>query len=57
MMIDMFHSKAYLYILYDCLDKNDVNSHKGREGRFKRIIMEIIISENYDNDGQPLILE
>ena len=35
-------------------DKNDDYYHKGREGGGQRVMIEIIISENDDNDGWPL---
>ena len=37
-----------------CRDKNDDYYHKGREGGGQRVMIEIIISENDDNDGWPL---
>ena len=37
-----------------CCDENDDSYHKGREGGGQRVMIEIIISENDDNDGQPL---
>ncbi len=36
-------------------DKNDDYWHKGREGGGQRVMIEIIISENDDNDGRPLM--
>ncbi len=39
-----------------CPDKNDDCYHKGREGGGQRVMIEIIISENDDNDGRPLSL-
>ncbi len=38
----------------NCRDKNDDYYYKGREGGGQRVIIEIIISENDDNDGRPL---
>ncbi len=35
-------------------DKNDDYYHKGREGGGQKDMIEIIISENGDNDGRPL---
>ena len=35
-------------------DKNDDYYHKGREGGGQRVMIEIIISENDDNDGRVL---
>ncbi len=43
-------------IIYNCRSKNDDYYHKGREGRGQRVMIEIIISENYD-DGRPLRME
>ena len=42
--------------MYSCdhCNKNDDNCHKGREGRDQRVMIEIIICENDDNDGRPL---
>ncbi len=40
-----------------CRDKNDDYYHKGREGGGQRVMIEIIISENDDNDGRPLRLD
>ncbi len=37
-----------------CRDKNDDYYHKGREGGGQRVMIEVIISENDDNDGRPL---
>ncbi len=37
-----------------CRDKNYDYYHKGREGGGQRVMIEIIISENDDNDGRPL---
>ena len=37
-----------------CRYKNDDYYHKGREGGGQRVMIEIIISENDDNDGRPL---
>ncbi len=37
-----------------CRDKNDDYYHKRREGGGQRVMIEIIISENDDNDGRPL---
>ena len=39
---------------YNCRSKNDDYYHKGREGGGQRAMIEIIISENDDNDGWPL---
>ena len=39
-----------------CHNKNYDNYHKGREGGGQRVMIEIIISENDDNDGRPLTL-
>ncbi len=40
--------------IYNCCAKNDDYYHKGREGGGQRVMIEIIISENDDNDGRPL---
>ncbi len=40
--------------LYNCRAKNDYYYHKVREGGGQRVMIEIIISENDDNDGRPL---
>ena len=40
--------------IYNCRAKNDDYYHKGREGGGQRVMIEIIISENGDNDGRPL---
>ena len=37
-----------------CHNINDDYYHKGREGGGQRVMVKIIISENYDNDGWPL---
>ncbi len=37
-----------------CRNKNDDYYHKEREGGGHRVMIEIIISENDDNDGWPL---
>ena len=37
-------------------NKNDDFYHEGREGGGQRVMTEIIISENDDNDGRPLSL-
>ncbi len=40
--------------IYNCCGKKDYYYHKGREGRGQRVMIEIIISENDDNDGRPI---
>ena len=40
-----------------CRDKNDYYYHKEREGGGQKVMIEIIISENDDNDGRPLTRE
>ena len=42
--------------IYNCRAKNDDSYHKGREGGGQRFMIEIIISENDDNDERPLRL-
>ena len=37
-----------------CRHKNDDSYHRGRGGG-KTVVIEVIISENDDNDGRPLI--
>ena len=37
-----------------CRDKNDDQYHKERERGGQRVMIEIIKTENYDNDGLPL---
>ena len=37
--------------------KNDDYYQKGREGGGQKVMIEIIISENDDNDGRPLKIQ
>ncbi len=43
-----------MYSCFGTAGKNDDYYRKGREGGGQRVMIEIIISENDDNDGRPL---
>ncbi len=44
---------GYMFIFH-CCEENADYYHKRREGEGQRVMVEIIISENDDNDGRPL---
>ncbi len=54
MMINIITTYSEGKAIYNCRAKNDYYYHKGREVGGERVMIEIIISENDDNDGRPL---
>ncbi len=54
MMINIITLYSEGKTIKTCRGKNDDFYHKGREGGGHRVMIEIIISENDDNDGRPL---
>ena len=51
MMINIITLYSEGKTIKNCRAKNDDFYHKGREGGGQRVMIEIIISENDDNDG------
>ncbi len=51
MMINIITLYSEGRAIKNCGAKNDDFYHKGREGGVQRVMIEIIISENDDNDG------
>ena len=54
MMINIITLYSKGKAIKNCRAKNDDFYCKGREGGGQRVMIEIILSENDDNDGQPL---
>ncbi len=54
MMINIITVYSKGKAIYNCRAKNDDYYHKGREGGGQGVMIEIIISENDDNDERPL---
>ena len=56
MMINIITLYSEGKTIKTCRSKNYDFYHKGRGGSGHRIMVEILISENDDNDGRPLTL-